>query len=117
MPPLRSLAGFRETEKRQKALMEKFERHHLSSIEQLLDLPGESLEFTWDIGGADDETYQGKRSKCRRRLGTKLAPISVLACAWSRSSVIVQERSLLRGTVPFIRPALLEILPPRPDAV
>ena len=61
--------------------------------------------------------YQGKRSKCRRRLGTNLAPISVMACAWSRSSVIVQERSLLRGTVPFIRPALLEILPPRPGAV
>jgi hypothetical protein len=55
---IRSLASFRETEKRQKALMEKFERHHLSSIEQLPDLPGESLEFTWDIGGADDETYQ-----------------------------------------------------------
>ena len=58
---IRDLPETRERIRRLEARMSKFWSNHLHSLEQLPELEGESLEFTWDIKvhvGDENEDYQ-----------------------------------------------------------
>jgi hypothetical protein len=58
---IRDLPEKRERIRRLEARMNKFWSNHLHSLEQLPELEGESLEFTWDVKvhvGDENEDYQ-----------------------------------------------------------
>jgi hypothetical protein len=58
---IQDLPKKRERIGRMEARMSKFRSKHLHSVDQLPELQGESLEFTWDLEvhvGEEDEDYQ-----------------------------------------------------------
>jgi hypothetical protein len=55
---IRELPKFREQVAHAQARIDKFKREKLESINQLPELDGENLEFTWDIADVDGDTYQ-----------------------------------------------------------
>jgi hypothetical protein len=58
---IRDLPKKREWIKRMEDRMNRFWSNHLHSLDQLPELEGESLEFTWDIAvhvGEENEDYQ-----------------------------------------------------------
>ena len=65
-----ALPGFRQRVNHNWKLLERYEREKISSVDQLPELDGESLEFTWDFIKAPDAEYyqiirQGKREVWR----------------------------------------------------
>ena len=87
---IRQLAWMKEKQKWQKARIELFAREHLGSIDQLPDLPGESLEFTWDIGDADGDTYQIIRA------GSEGTEIWREIAFWDNTDRFKEVRNLLK---------------------
>jgi hypothetical protein len=55
---IRELPKFRAQVAQAQARIDRFEWEELTSIRQLPDLEGESLEFMWDIANLEGETYQ-----------------------------------------------------------
>jgi hypothetical protein len=55
---IRELPKFREQVAQAQARIDRFKREKLESINQLPELDGEMLEFTWDIADANGDTYQ-----------------------------------------------------------
>ena len=58
---IQDLPEKRERIRRMEARMNRFQSKHLHSMDQLPELEGESLEFTWDLEvhvGEEDEDYQ-----------------------------------------------------------
>jgi hypothetical protein len=58
---IQDLPKKREWIRRMEARMNRFQSKHLHSVDQLPELEGESLEFTWDLEvhvGEEDEDYQ-----------------------------------------------------------
>jgi hypothetical protein len=55
---IRELPNFREQVAHAQARIDKFKREKLESINQLPEVDGDILEFTWDIADAGEDTYQ-----------------------------------------------------------
>ncbi len=55
---IRALPGMQDRLKHFQARNEQFERNKLQSVDQLLELEGNSLEFLWDVADAGGDTYQ-----------------------------------------------------------
>jgi hypothetical protein len=84
-----ALPGFRQRVNHNWELLERFEQEKITSVDQLPELEGESLEFTWDFAKAADGEYYQTIRLGERELWRELA-------FWSNVRRFEQVNGLLK---------------------